>query len=137
MGTSVKVSVVEDDEIAARALGRMLQQIGHSCETFSDAAPVLERLSAGTADWDAVLLDIGLPGTSGVDVLRRFRDAGAHSAIVMVTADHSAATATECLRAGAFHYLTKPFGAPELSTAIESAARYASMRKQLAGDPGE
>jgi len=52
---------------------------------------------------------------------------------VMLTGDASAATATECMRAGAFYYLTKPFRPLELSATVESAARYARLRQQLAG----
>jgi DNA-binding NtrC family response regulator len=80
-----------------------------------------------------VLLDVGLPGMSGIDVLRRFREASSLASIVMLTGDNSANTATTCMRAGAFYYLTKPFRPYELSSMVESAARYSALRRQLAG----
>src|SRR6185503_4816391 len=95
---------------------------------------VLARLDAGEGDsWDVVLLDVGLPGMSGIDVLRRFREANSLASVVMLTGDNSATTATTCMRAGAFYYLTKPFRPYELSSMVESAARYATLRRELAG----
>ena len=129
----VRVMVLEDDPEVSRAIARKLTGDGHALELAEDPRPVLERLEAGSGDWDVVLLDVGLPGMSGIDVLHRFREAGSMASIVMLTGDNSAATAAQCMRAGAFYYLTKPFRPFELSSMIESAARYSTLRRQLAG----
>jgi two-component system, NtrC family, response regulator HydG len=132
--TRVKVMVVEDDPEVAKAIARKLGSDGLDVELADDPRPVLARLDAGEGDdWDVVLLDVGLPGMSGIDVLRRFREASSLSSIVMLTGDNSANTATTCMRAGAFYYLTKPFRPYELSSMVESAARYSTLRRQLAG----
>jgi len=132
--TRVKVMVVEDDPEVARTIARKLGADGLDVELADDPRPVLARLDAGeTSDWDVVLLDVGLPGMSGIDVLRRFREAGSLASIVMLTGDNTANTATTCMRAGAFYYLTKPFRPFELSSMVESAARYATLRRELAG----
>jgi two-component system response regulator HydG len=132
--TRVKVMVVEDDPEVAKAIARKLGGDGLDVELADDPRPVLARLDAGEGDdWDVVLLDVGLPGMSGIDVLRRFREASSLSSIVMLTGDNSANTATTCMRAGAFYYLTKPFRPYELSSMVESAARYSTLRRQLAG----
>jgi DNA-binding NtrC family response regulator len=132
-GAQAKVMVLEDDEDVSRAIARKLRADGFGIEESMDPVPVLQRLDAGEGDWDVVILDMGLPGMSGLDVLRRFREASAHAAIIMLTGDRSAATATECMRAGAFYYLTKPFEPIQLSSMVLSASRYAQMRRQLAG----
>jgi len=132
----VKVMVVEDDPEVSRAIARKLSEF-HDLEITSEPTVVLDRLAAGTADWDVMLLDVGLPGMSGIDVLHRFREAGSLSSIVMLTGDNTAATATECMRAGAFYYLTKPFRPFELASMVESAARYAQLRRRLHGQRGE
>ena len=132
--TRVKVMVVEDDPEVARAIARKLGGDGLDVELADDPRPVLARLDAGEGnDWDVVLLDVGLPGMSGIDVLRRFREASSLASIVMLTGDNSANTATTCMRAGAFYYLTKPFRPYELSSMVESAARYTTLRRELAG----
>jgi two-component system response regulator HydG len=131
--TRVKVMVVEDDPEVARAIARKLGGDGLDVELADDPRAVLARLEAGEADdWDVVLLDVGLPGMSGIDVLRRFREANSLASIVMLTGDNTANTATTCMRAGAFYYLTKPFRPYELSSMVESAARYSTLRRQLA-----
>ena len=134
MGEAVlsKVMVLEDDEDVSRAIARKLRADGFAIEESMDPVPVLERLDAGDGDWDVVILDMGLPNMSGLDVLHRFRDAGAHSAVIMLTGDRTASTATACMRAGAFYYLTKPFEPYQLSSMVQSASRYAQMRRQLA-----
>ncbi|HEY5936908.1 MAG TPA: sigma-54 dependent transcriptional regulator [Kofleriaceae bacterium] len=127
-----RVMVVEDDPEVSKAIARRLGGDGHDLEMLSEPKPVLDKLAAGTADWDVVILDVGLPGTSGIDVLHRFREVGALSSVIMLTGDNSAQTATTCMRAGAFYYLTKPFRPYELSAMVESAARYSRLRKELA-----
>ena len=133
-----RVMVVEDDPEVSKAIARKLGGDGHDLEMLSEPQPVLEKLAAGAADWDVVVLDVGLPGTSGIDVLHRFREVGSLASVIMLTGDNSAQTATTCMRAGAFYYLTKPFRPFELSAMVESAARYAKLRKQLAdAGPGD
>jgi len=127
-----KVMVLEDDEDVSRAIARKLRSDGFAIEEAVDPLPVLARLDAGDGDWDVVILDMGLPNMSGLDVLHRFREAGAHAAVIMLTGDRSATTATSCMRAGAFYYLTKPFEPYQLSSMVQSAARYAQMRRKLA-----
>jgi DNA-binding NtrC family response regulator len=129
-----KVMVVEDDPEVSKAISRRLGATGdgHELEVVDEPFGILARLEAGTADWDVMLLDVGLPGMSGIDVLRRFREAGSPCSIIMLTGDQTAATATECMRAGAFYYLTKPFRPFELSSTVISAARHSRLRQQLA-----
>ncbi|HEY4176479.1 MAG TPA: sigma-54 dependent transcriptional regulator [Kofleriaceae bacterium] len=124
--------VVEDDPEVAKAISRKLGGDGHEVELTDDPRPVLDRLALGEDEhWDAVLLDVGLPGMSGIDVLHKFREAGSLASIIMLTGDNTAQTATTCMRAGAFYYLTKPFRPFELSSMVESAARYTRLRREL------
>jgi two-component system, NtrC family, response regulator HydG len=134
--TRVKVMVIETDPERAAAIARGLGGDGFEVELAADPHPVLARLDAGDG-WDVVLLDVELPGTSGpgtsgIDVLRRFQDAGALAAIVALTGDPGAGTAAACMRAGAFHCLTRPFRPHELSAIVASAARHAALRRELA-----
>jgi DNA-binding NtrC family response regulator len=129
-----KVLVVEDDPDVTKLIARKLGADGHELEITDDPRPILEKLVSG-AVWDVVILDVGLPGMSGIDVLHQFRESGSLASVIMLTGDQSAATATTCMRAGAFYYLTKPFQPFELSAMVESAARYSRLRRQLQGTP--
>jgi two-component system response regulator HydG len=131
--TAIRVLIVEDEVEVSRALAKRLTVEGFATEIADDARTVIGHLDGGTADWDVVLLDVGLPEVSGLELLHLFREAGALSSVIMLTGDTSANTAAACMRAGAFHYLTKPFRPFELSTMVQSAARYTTMRRQLAG----
>ena len=129
-----KVLVVEDDADVTKMIARKLGADGHELEIYDDPRPVLDKLASGSG-WDVVILDVGLPGMSGIDVLHRFRESGSLASVIMLTGDQSAATATTCMRAGAFYYLTKPFQPFELSAMVESAARYSRLRRQLQATP--
>jgi two-component system response regulator HydG len=128
----IKVMVVEDDPEVALAIGRKLKIDGCEFEMSEDPVPILDRLEAGQADWDVMILDVGLPNMSGIEVLKRFKEAGSPVSIIMLTGDQTAATATECMRAGAFYYLTKPFRPHELGATVMSGARHSQLVKLLA-----
>ena len=130
--------VVDDDTEIAQALGRKLAYVGYTVEVATAPWPIVQRIHNQRADWDVVLLDVGLPELSGIDVLKQFRDSGSLASVVMLTGDASATTAATCLRAGAFHYLTKPCLPVDLAQAVESAARHTCLRRRLVqgGVPG-
>jgi two-component system response regulator HydG len=134
--TPFKVMVVEDDEDVARVIVRKLGADGHEVEVAREPQSVMARLDNDLADWDVVILDVGLPGMSGIDVLKHFRELGSLASVIMLTGDRTAATATTCMRAGAFYYITKPFEPYELSAIVLSAARHSALRKELAGVVG-
>jgi two-component system response regulator HydG len=129
-----RVLVVDDDAEVAQALGKKLTYVGYDVEVATESPAVVERIRAAQADWDVVVLDVSLPGVSGIELLRSFRDSGSLASIIMLTGDGSASTATTCLRAGAFHYLTKPCLPLDLASAVESAARHTILRRRLAAD---
>ncbi len=128
---AVKLLVVEDDVEVAKAINRRMSAEGMEVETSIEGAGIVAKLDAGHAPWDVVVLDVGLPDISGMDLLHRFRETGALSSVIMLSGDDSAATAAVSMRAGAFHYLTKPFRPVELITTVHSAARFSRLRRQL------
>jgi len=127
-----RVLVVDDDATIAHALGGKLTYVGYAVEVATEPRPIVERIRAARAEWDVVLLDVGLPEISGIDVLKQLRASGSLASVVMLTGDDSATTATMCMRAGAFHYLTKPCLPIELASVVESAARHTLLRRRLA-----
>ncbi|MEO8704740.1 MAG: sigma-54 dependent transcriptional regulator [Kofleriaceae bacterium] len=127
----MRVLVVEDDPLICRIVVQQLAAM--DVEAIADASILLERLADGTREWDVIVLDVGLPGIGGVEALRRIRESASFASVVMLTGDTTAETATTCMRAGAFHYLTKPYQAFALEVMVASAARYAALQRELAG----
>jgi DNA-binding NtrC family response regulator len=132
--TRARVLVVDDDAEIAHQLERKLTYVGYSVEVATEARPIVDLIHRERANWDVVLLDVGLPGISGIEILKRLRDSGSFASVIMLTGDDSATTATTCLRAGAFHYLTKPCLPIDLASTVESAARHTTLRRRLARD---
>jgi CheY-like chemotaxis protein len=108
----MRVLIVEDDKVLGEGLVRYLQQTGYSVDlamngTFADALLAHE-------DYDIVVLDIGLPGLDGYEVLRRLRARGCPVAVLVLTARDAVDKRVRGLDLGADDYLVKPFALLEL-----------------------
>lgn len=113
------VLVVEDEPAMARGLQMLLQARGYRCDHADSGKMALERIAAARPD--LVLLDLGLPDIEGLELLRRIRVLDDKLPVLIVTAQDSVATAIECIRAGAFHFVSKPYAGPELVSLVEKA----------------
>lgn len=112
MPTGPRVLVVEDDAKLARALQRGLTAEGYDVETTGDGDEGLERASG--APFDAVVLDLMLPGTDGFEVCATLRRTGRDVPVLMLTARGDVADRIRGLDGGADDYLVKPFDFGEL-----------------------
>jgi DNA-binding response OmpR family regulator len=120
------VLVVEDDPRLGRLLRRLLQDDRHLVELAPDGLTALE-LAETTTGLDAIVLDIGLPDLSGLEVARRLRTNGDAVPILMLTARDTVGDRVTGLDAGADDYLVKPFAYEELSARLRALARRVSM----------
>jgi len=121
--------IVEDDPRLSRVLRRLLEEDRHVVELAADGETALAI--AGEADGlDVVVLDVGLPGLSGLDVARRLRSDGVETAILMLTARDAVGDRVTGLDAGADDYLVKPFAYEELSARLRALARRTSGRRR-------
>jgi len=105
--TSRRILLVDDDRGLRHALSALLTDAGHAVETAGDGPDALALMSDRT--FDIVLLDIGLPTMSGLDVLARARELPTPPLVIMMTADDTPQTVLESVRRQAFRYLRKPF----------------------------
>jgi CheY-like chemotaxis protein len=105
--TSRRILLVDDDRGLRHALSALLTGAGHVVETAGDGPDALALLSDRT--FDIVLLDIGLPSMSGLDVLAQARALATPPLVIMMTADDTPETVLESVRRQAFRYLRKPF----------------------------
>jgi DNA-binding response OmpR family regulator len=116
--------LVEDDPRLQRVLRRLLEDDRHVVEVAPDGATALE-LAEATEGIEAVILDVGLPDISGLDVAKRLRQDGRELAILMLTARDTVNDRVSGLDAGADDYLVKPFAYEELAARLRALARRA------------
>ena len=121
--------VIEDDQRLVRVLRRLLTQDQHLVETAGTAAEGLEL--AGDAELDAIILDVGLPDASGLDVARSLRASGSQVPILMLTGRDAVSARVAGLDAGADDYLVKPFAYDELLARLRALARRPPPRATL------
>ena len=119
------VLLVEDDPRLQRVLRRLLEDDRHVVEVAPDGETALE-LAAATQGIETVILDIGLPDISGIDVARRLRHGGRELSILMLTARDTINDRVAGLDAGADDYLVKPFALDELRARVRALLRRAS-----------
>jgi DNA-binding response OmpR family regulator len=116
------VLVVEDDQRLRRLLKRLLEEDRHVVEVAADGASAIS-LATGTPGIEAVILDVGLPDISGLEVARQIRASGIDLSILMLTARDTVGDRVSGLDAGADDYLVKPFAFEELSARLRALSR--------------
>ena len=114
--------VVEDDPRLVRLLRRLLEEDRHVVETAMTGRDGVDIVEA-TTGIDAIILDIGLPDISGLEVARKIRASGSETAILMLTARDTVGDRVNGLDAGADDYLVKPFAYEELAARLRALAR--------------
>ncbi|HET9065335.1 MAG TPA: response regulator transcription factor [Gemmatimonadales bacterium] len=117
----MKLLVVEDDRTVGQYIKRGLEEVQYIVEWVADGSEALEMISVTT--YDLVILDLRLPGMTGLEVLRTLRDRGHTMPVLMLTAQDSVEFKVDALRAGADDYVTKPFAFEELLARIEALSR--------------
>lgn len=126
----VNVLVVDDEESLVSALEKLLRRDNKTFAAVTSGEAALEFLSKNRAD--LVLMDINLPGRSGLDVLDRMRAAGMESEVVLMTGKGTVETAVSSLKRGAYDYLTKPFEDIErVSLVVQKAIEKAELVRKI------
>ena len=116
---SHRILVVDDEEFLRRLVARRLQGEGYDCSSAAsgeEAWGALER-----DDYDLIVLDIMMPGMSGMDLLQKVRASRPDTAVVMVTGVDDRPTAIHALQLGAYGYIIKPFESNELAISVAGA----------------
>lgn len=127
----MKLLVIEDDPALAASLARSIRFEGYDLDVASSGEAGLAHLTAVGAD--CVVLDVGLPGISGLELTRRLRREGDQTPILMLTARQLTGDRVAGLDAGADDYLVKPFELEELLARIRALLR----RSNAVEDHGE
>src|SRR5213595_2834795 len=126
------VLVVDDEDGIRQALTRFLSRLGYNVHAAANATEALQQLAANHPQ--AMLCDIRMPETSGVELLPKVLAQDPDLAVLMLTAIDEPRTAIECLKLGAYDYLIKPVDLEELELALQHALRQRQLeldRRQL------
>jgi DNA-binding response OmpR family regulator len=129
-----RVLVAEDDSRLASMLDTLLESEGFEVEVARDGQRALHL--GLTARFDVIVLDRGLPAVEGLDVLRRLRDDGVTTPILVLSALGTAPDRVDGLNAGAEDYLAKPFDIDELVARVRALTRRAAAVVPMVRFPG-
>ncbi|MBN1475336.1 sigma-54-dependent Fis family transcriptional regulator [Candidatus Sumerlaeota bacterium] len=128
MDRPLRVLLVDDEEIVHQTIGDYLRHAGHSVKGVHSAEEALHEAESG--DWDLALLDIRLPGVSGISVLERLQALQPDLSVVMISGHGTMDTVIDVLRRGAVDYLKKPLRLEELDAILAKADRMHTMRRR-------
>jgi putative two-component system response regulator len=130
MSSQLETLLIVDDEAAIRKLLRQkLSREGYQCEEANNAEQALNILAASPIA--LVILDIKMPGKSGIDLLPEIKSGYLDTAVIMATAVTEVNTAIQCLKQGADDYICKPFNLEELSLAVQRALEKRRLQLEI------
>lgn len=124
-----QILIIEDEVLLAKSLSRSLIKRGHDCvisNTAEDGIAMLEKMPT-----DIVLLDIQLPGMSGLDAIKHIRSFDANISVIISTAYATMASVVEAMRSGACDFLRKPLDIEEVALAVDRAMTDARLKQTV------
>ena len=121
----MKVLIIEDEKALSDSIAAYLNNENFICETAYDHASAMEKVSL--YDYTCIILDISLPGGSGLNILKELKKAHKADGVLIISAKNSLEDKVTGLNAGADDYLTKPFHLPELGARVAAIIRRKSF----------
>ena len=122
------VFVIDDDDSMRAAIGRLLSAVGLSAHTFRSGNEFLETKLPDLPG--CVVLDVRLPGLSGLDLQETMVENGVHYPVIFITGHGDIPMSVQAMKAGAIDFLTKPFRDQDLLDAIRSAIQLDRLRRK-------
>jgi putative two-component system response regulator len=113
------ILIVDDEAVVRRVLAEKVGGAGYRCEQASSADEALAKIKS--TEVQLAILDVKMPGRSGIELLTEIKAAHSDIAVIMATAVIDISTAIECLKQGAYDYITKPFNLDEVVLSIDRA----------------
>ena len=123
------ILIVEDEKNQREILQEFLESKGYETEGAESGEEALKKFE--TRIFDAILLDIKLPDTSGIDLLKKIRKINPQIPVIMTTAYSDVDLVIEAMKSGAFHYLVKPINLEELLIVISRAIKHLNLVKEI------
>jgi DNA-binding NtrC family response regulator len=125
-----RIAIVDDEVPVCRSLSRALIADGYEAEAFTSGQDFLERLRA--APFDLVLADLKLPDGNGIELIAKTKEANPEAETVIITGFGGIDTAIAAIKAGAYHYVTKPVKLGEIRHLVRGALDKIAMRRENA-----
>jgi DNA-binding NtrC family response regulator len=125
---SIRLLLVDDDDDLRQDLAQLFRKQGHQVTAAVSGEDALNK--ASHARFDVALLDLHLPGMSGIDVLTQLKEQQPELEALMLTAHSSIETAVEAMRKGAYDYLTKPFRTGDLEIHVQKAFEKVQLQRR-------
>jgi len=122
--------VVDDEKLIRWTLRQHLEEAGYRVLEAEDGATATAQLGD---DVDLVLLDMKLPDTDGLTLLRKFRETSADTIVILMTAYSTVKSVVEAMKEGAFHYVNKPLDMDELLILVEKALETTELKREIKG----
>ena len=113
------VLVADDEPLIRTVLETLLRESGYHPTTATDGEEAVDH--ASTQEFEVALLDVGMPGISGLEVLEWLKGNSPDTSVIMVTAMMDAETAIEAMRLGAYDYIIKPFNVDDVLMRVQRA----------------
>jgi two-component system response regulator HydG len=130
---SLRVLIIDDDELLAETLAESLERRGHACTVVTSGRVGLTRLESD--EYDIVLTDLKMAEIDGLEVVRRCKQLRSETEVFVITGYGDVKSAVEAMKLGAAHYLQKPIDLSELRAVVDHAAErirtVRELRRQL------
>ena len=124
----MKVMIIDDEESMRHMLSVILKREGYDPVAYADAEKSLSGLDAD--DFDFVLCDIKMPGMDGLKFLKALQEKKREQTVIMMSAYGTVDTAIECMKLGAYDYISKPFKADEIILTLKKAEERERLKRE-------
>jgi DNA-binding NtrC family response regulator len=129
IGKDGRILVVDDDRAMCQLLIDLLREEGYETEVAHDAETAL--LKSRQSHFDLTITDLMMPKMRGIELVQRLRDIDSNALVLLITAFGTIESAVEAMRAGAFHYVTKPFHNEEILIQVKRALEQKRLEQEL------
>lgn len=126
---AARILVVDDDQAMCQLLTDLLQEEDYEIEVAHDGESAIEVFQSSR--FDIVVTDLMMPKMKGIELVERLREIDSGALVLLITAFGTIESAVEAMRAGAFHYITKPFHNDEILIQVKRALEQKSLREEV------
>jgi DNA-binding NtrC family response regulator len=122
------ILLIDDEKIALSNLSHVLEREGYQVTARMDGESGLAEMQ--TTEFDLVITDLRMPGINGMDVLRHIQETTPEVPVIMITGHASLDSAVDAIKAGAYHYITKPFRLAEAREVVRAALELRRIKRE-------